>query len=191
MQAGFSWKTVHKKWPEMEAAFLGFDIEKLGYLPEERWEALLNDKRVIRSWTKIKAIQQNLAFVRDTAEQHGSFGRFIADWPTADQVGLMAHLKTHGHRLGGTTGQWFMRYIGRDCFVLTPDVIRALRQAGFDLPQHPTAKRDLNKIQACFNSWHQETQLPYTHLSQILAYSTGENLSTDRLWQEINFGRDL
>ena len=25
-----------------------------------------------------------------------------------------------------------------------------------------------------FNTWHQETQLPYTHISKILAYSVGD-----------------
>ena len=89
-QAGFSWKVIENKWPEFEEAFLGFDTFKLSLLSPEQWEAYTSDRRVVRNWQKIKALQDNLFFVREIASEHGSFGKFIADWPVDDQVGLLA-----------------------------------------------------------------------------------------------------
>ena len=103
-QAGFSWKVIENKWPSFEEAFLGFDPRKLSYLSPEQWEAFTSDKRVVRNWQKIKALQDNVFFVQDESRRSGGFGQFIADWPVEDQIGLMAYLKKHGSRLGGQRG---------------------------------------------------------------------------------------
>lgn len=174
-QAGFSWKVIDNKWPEFEEAFLGFDPFKLSLLSPEQWEAYTSDRRVVRNWQKIKALQDNVFFVRETAREHGSFGKFIADWPASDQVGLLAYLKKHGSRLGGNSGMYFLRFVGKDSFVLGRDVVAVLRGAGVEISERPTSKRDLQRIQDAFNTWHEETGLPYTHLSRIAACSVGEN----------------
>ncbi len=174
-QAGFSWKVIDRKWPEFEEAFLGFDTFKLGLLSPEQWEAYTSDRRVVRNWQKIKALQDNLFFIREVARDHGSFGHFLADWPVSDQVGLLAYLKSHGSRLGGNSGMYFLRFIGKDCFVLSRDVVTALRGAGAEISERPSSKRDLQRIQDAFNQWHDETDLPYSHLSRIAACSVGEN----------------
>lgn len=100
-QAGFSWKVIENKWPSFEEAFLGFDPRKLSYLSPEQWEAFTSDKRVVRNWQKIKALQDNVFFVQDESRRSGGFGKFIAQWPVDDQIGLMAYLKKNGSRLGG------------------------------------------------------------------------------------------
>jgi len=174
-QAGFSWKVIDNKWPQFEEAFLGFDTFKLSLLSPEQWEAYTSDRRVVRNWQKIQALQENLYFVRETAREHGSFGRFVADWPVSDYVGLLAFLKKHGSRLGGNSGQYFLRFMGKDGFVLGRDVVAALRGAGVEIAERPTSKRDLGKVQDVFNSWHEETGLPCSHLSRIAACSVGEN----------------
>lgn len=174
-QAGFSWQVIEKKWPEFEEAFLGFDIFKLSYLSPEQWEAFTKDRRVVRNWQKIKAVQDNVFFVREESRRHEGFGNFIANWPTDDQIGLMAHLKQKGSRLGGQSALWFLRRMGKDCFILARDVVVLLRSIGLDIAENPTSKRDLVKIQAQFNTWHIETGLPYSHLSRIVACSVGEN----------------
>ena len=107
-QAGFSWKVIEKKWPEFEEAFLGFDTFKLSYLSPDQWEAFTNDRRVVRNWQKIKALQDNVFFVREESRRHEGFGNFIANWPEDDQIGLMAHLKKKGSRLGGQSALWFL-----------------------------------------------------------------------------------
>ncbi|MCG8316378.1 MAG: DNA-3-methyladenine glycosylase I [Pseudomonadales bacterium] len=174
-QAGFSWKVIENKWPQFEEAFLGFDIKKLILLPDEKWEAYTQDKRVVRNWQKIKAVKDNLAFVYQIQRQHGSFGQWIADWPCQDQIGLLKTLKKEGSRLGGNTGQWFLRYVGKDGFVLTKDVCAALIRANVDIKPAPTSQAEFKRIQAAFNVWHEETGLPYSHLSRIAAFSIGEN----------------
>ena len=174
-QAGFSWKVIWNKWPSFEEAFLGFDPRKLSYLSPEQWEAFTSDKRVVRNWQKIKALQDNVFFVQDESRRSGGFGQFIADWPVEDQIGLMAYLKKHGSRLGGQSALWFLRRVGKDCFIPARDVAVLLRSIGLDIAENPTSKRDLSKIQAQFNEWHAETGLPYSHLSRIAACSVGDN----------------
>jgi len=189
-QAGFNWTVINNKWPQFEEAFHGFDVQRLAFKPPEEWEAYTQDTRVVRNWTKIKALMENASWVHYMAQEHGSFARFIADWPESDQVGLLAYLKKHGSRLGGNTGHWFLRYVGKDCFVTTRDVIKTVQQAGFDVHHHPTSKRDLNKVQQAFNDWHQETGLPYTHLSRIAGYASGENYPVDVLHQRMNLTKE-
>ena len=174
-QAGFSWKVIENKWPQFEEAFFGFDPHKLKLLSPEQWEAYTKDTRVVRNWQKISALKHNVVFVLDVAEAHGSFGKFIADWPETDQVGLLAYLKKHGSRLGGQSAQWFLRRMGKDCFILGRDVVTALRGSGLDIAENPTSQRDLKKVQTRFNTWREETGLSYSHLSRIAACSVGEN----------------
>ena len=174
-QAGFSWKVIENKWPSFEEAFLGFDPRKLSYLSPEQWEAFTSDKRVVRNWQKIKALQDNVFFVQDESRRSGGFGQFIADWPVEDQIGLMVYLKKHGSRLGGQSALWFLRRVRKDCFIPARDVAVLLRSIGLDIAENPTSKRDLSKIQAQFNEWHVETGLPYSHLSRIASCSVGDN----------------
>lgn len=174
-QAGFSWKVIENKWPEFEEAFFGFNPNKLGLLSPEQWEAYTKDRRVVRNWQKIKALQENVFFVQEESRKHGSFGKFLADWPESDQIGLMRYLKQHGSRLGGQSAQWFLRTAGKDGFILSRDVILTLKNAGLDIADNPTSQKDLRQIQQAFNTWHLETGLPYSHLSRIAACASGEN----------------
>lgn len=174
-QAGFSWQLIEKKWPQFEEAFFGFDLFKLGLLSPEQWENYTSDRRVVRNWQKIKALRENIFFVQDASRQHGGFGKFLADWPESDQIGLMRYMKRHGSRLGGHSALWFLRRVGKDCFQLTTDVVVVLRSVGLDIRDQPGSQRDLQKIQTQFNDWHEQTGLPYSHLSRIAACSVGEN----------------
>jgi 3-methyladenine DNA glycosylase Tag len=179
--AGFVWSVIEAKWPGFEAAFLGFAPKRLLGKPDEFWERLAGDKRIVRNPQKIMAVRANARFVADVAEEHGSFGRFLALWPADDQVGLTDLLARRGARLGGHTGQYFLRFIGKDCFVISTDVVACLRDAGLDISDRPSSKTDLRKIQDQFNAWARETRLPYTHLSRICALSIGENYDAHAL----------
>jgi 3-methyladenine DNA glycosylase Tag len=137
--------------------------------------------RTVRNPQKIMAVRTNARFVADIAEEHGSFGRFLAQWPADDQIGLLDMLAKRGARLGGHTGQYFLRFVGRDCFVISTDVVACLRDAGLDISDRPSSKRDLRKVQEQFNAWARETELPYTHLSRICALSIGENHDAETL----------
>jgi 3-methyladenine DNA glycosylase Tag len=179
--AGFARSVIEKKWPGFEAAFLGFEPKCLLAQPDEFWEQLTSDRRIVRNAHKIMAVRTNAQFISETAKDHGSFARFLATWPPTDQVGLLEVLAKRGARLGGNTGQFFLRFIGKDCFVLSKDVVACLRDAGLDISENPSSKKDLRKIQEQFNAWTAETGLPLTHLSRICAMSIGENYEVAQL----------
>lgn len=175
-QAGFSWKVVDKKWPDFETVFNGFNPKALAYLSAEDLEALAKDARIIRNMQKIITVPKNAQWINEIADEHGSFATFLCQWPLSDLIGLLQLLKKRGARLGGNTGQRFLRGIGIDSFILSKDVLQALCNADIDIHGSATSMRDMKIIQSAFNAWHEETQLSYTHLSKILAFSEGDNI---------------
>ncbi len=173
--AGFAWSVIEAKWPGFEKAFLAFKPAKLTFQPDDFWDHLLSDTSIVRNGAKIQSVRENAAFVQEIAREHGSFGRFLAQWPSSDQVGLLNLLVKRGSRLGGNTGQMFLRFVGWDGFVTSQDVVACLRDAGLDIADEVKSKGDLAKVQAQFNAWATETGLPYVQLSRICAMSIGEN----------------
>jgi 3-methyladenine DNA glycosylase Tag len=173
--AGFAWSVIETKWPGFEKVFLAFKPARLSFQPDDFWDGLLSDTRIVRNGAKIQSVRENAAFVQEIAREHGSFGKFLAKWPSSDQVGLLDLLAKRGSRLGGNTGQMFLRFVGWDGFVTSQDVVACLRDAGLDIAAEVKSKGDLVKVQAQFNAWAAETGLPYVHLSRICAMSVGEN----------------
>jgi 3-methyladenine DNA glycosylase Tag len=173
--AGFAWSVIEAKWPGFEKAFLAFKPAKLTFQPDDFWDGLLSDTSIVRNGAKIASVRENAAFVQEIASEHGSFGQFLAKWPSSDQIGLLNLLAKRGSRLGGNTGQMLLRFLGWDGFVTSQDVVACLRDAGLDIAAEVTSKGDLAKVQAQFNAWAAETGLPYVHLSRICAMSIGEN----------------
>ncbi len=181
--AGFVWSVIDKKWPGFEEAFLDFNPKRLLFQPAEFWEKLASDKRIVRNPQKIRSVRENAQFVSDIAAEHGSFGKFLATWPADDQIGLLEVLDKRGSRLGGFSGQYLLRFLGRDSFILTNDLILCLRDSGVPLSAKGISKKDLRLAQAQINEWAEETGLPLTHISRICAMSIGENHDAARLKQ--------
>ena len=176
--AGFAWSVIEQKWDGFEAVFLGFQPKKLVVQSDDFWHELTRDQRIVRNGAKIMSVRDNAQFVLDIAGEHGSFGKFLAKWPSSDEISLLDLLNKRGGRLGGNTGQMFLRFIGWDGFVTSKDVVACLRDAGLDIAEEVKSKGDLAKVQAQFNAWAKETGLPYAHLSRICALSIGENHGT-------------
>ncbi len=174
-QAGFVWKVVINKWPSFEEVFKGFDPHVLQYLSSEDLESIAHDTRIIRNMQKIKTVPYNAQWIVEVSSEYGSFAQFVSNSPTDNLVALFQLFKKRGQRLGGNTGQRVLRLMGVDGFILTTDVVQALRNADI-VYGSATSMNDLRLIQAAFNQWRDETNLPYTHLSKILAYSEGENI---------------
>jgi len=179
--AGFAWKVIEAKWPGFEEAFLRFEPAMLSFQPEDYWEGLMRDTRIVRNGAKILAVRANAAFVQDIANEHGSFGKFLTKWPSSDEIGLLDLLNKRGSRLGGNTGQMLLRFLGWDGFVTSRDVVACLRDIGLEIAQEVKSKGNLAKVQAQFNAWAKETGLSYVHLSRICALSIGENRTVRRL----------
>jgi 3-methyladenine DNA glycosylase Tag len=175
--AGFAWSVIDNKWDGFEDAFLRFQPAELTFQPEDYWDGLMRDTRIVRNGAKIMSVRENAAFVQEIAKEHGSFGRFLVKWPSSDEAGLLDLLAKRGGRLGGNTGQLLLRFLGWDGFVTSADVVACLRDAGLDIAEEVKSKGDLAKVQAQFNVWAEETGLCYVHLSRICALSIGENRS--------------
>jgi hypothetical protein len=105
----------------------------------------------------------------------------LANWPADDQAGLLEVFAKRGSRLGGFSGQYLLRFLGWDAFVLSGDVLLCLRDSGVPISATGTSKKDLKAAQAQINAWAQESGLPVTHVSRICALSIGENHDVARL----------
>lgn len=171
--AGFNWKVIDAKWDGFEAAFEGFDPARLAFFGEEMMDDLVSDARIVRNGQKIRATLENARMVAGIEQSEGGFGAFLAAWPAGDQVGLMAELNRRGSRLGGATGQYFLRFCGWDAWITSRDVCAALVREGVLDKAVATSKRDLGKVQAAINHWHAGSGLPRAAISRILALSVG------------------
>jgi 3-methyladenine DNA glycosylase Tag len=169
-QAGFSWNVIETKWPGFETAFWGFDPGRCALMSDGDLDTLLQDRNIVRNGAKIRSVAENAVFLRDLAAAHGTAASAFANWPAADYVGLLALLKKRASRLGGTSGQYFLRTMGVDSFVLSRDVVRALVREGVT-DREPTSRRDLAQVQAAFNHWCAESGRPMTQISRTLACS--------------------
>lgn len=170
LQAGISWKVVDNKWPGIEDAFLGFDITAMTFQPEGWADDLCNDARIIRSPPKVRAILDNAAFIRRVRDESGSFGRRIGDWPGEDFAGLVQWLQAEGARLGGSTGPYALRQMGKDSYILSQDVVARLVAEGV-VDKAPTSKKTWAAVQAAFNTWQAQSGAPLTTISRVLAQS--------------------
>ncbi len=167
--AGFNWRVVENKWPGFEEAFHGFDPAACAHMEDEALEHAAKAGG-IGHIAKARAIRDNAILLRELAAEHGSAARAIADWPMTDYVGLLAMLKARGGRLGGTTAQYALRGMGKDGFVLSTDVGRALIREGV-VEKAPSSKRDLAAAQAAFDGWAGQSGRPYMQISRVLACS--------------------
>lgn len=173
-QSGFVWRVVEQKWPDFEDVFFGFDIEKILMMPEEMLEKKATDPRIIRNYNKVKTIKANAQMLFEEQQNGHSFAEFIANWPSDDIIGLWAYLKKHGARLGGNTGPYALRALGKDTFLLSRDV-EAYFRANNLITGGVQTKGSLATIQASFNEWQAQSDLSLSQLSRLVAYATGDN----------------
>jgi 3-methyladenine DNA glycosylase Tag len=171
-QAGISWSVVEAKWPGIEDAFAGFDVGRLSMMDDGWFDALLTDPRVIRSGPKIAAVRDNAAFIRRVDEEEGGFARKVADWPVSDFAGLLDWLATNGSRLGGNTGAYMLRQMGKEGFLLSKDVVARLMAEGV-IGGPPTSRKAMAAVQVAFDRWRAESGQSLNAISRVLAQSIG------------------
>lgn len=169
-RAGLKHSLVDAKWPAFEEAFRGFEPKRVRAMHDEEMEALLSDRRIIRHWGKIKSVRANAAAICVLAEESGSFGAYLAAWPDERTVELWEDLTKRFAQLGGNSGPYFLRMAGRDTFIFTRDVVRALNKWGA-FSGEPKGKRDKREAQKAFNAWAREAKRPLCQVSVILALS--------------------
>ncbi len=169
-QAGFNWKVVESMWPGFEAAFNGFDINRCSMLNEEDFDRLVSDTRIVRYGAKIRSVQENAIFIRQLQEESGGVAKVIADWPSTDYVSLLEMLKKRASRLGGNTGQYFLRFMDKDSFILSQDVVGRLIAEGV-VDKAPTSKKAMSEVQGAFNIWMDQSGRSLKEISRVLAMS--------------------
>ena len=167
--AGLNWQVVETKWPGIEAALRGFDIDALAMMDDGWLDALLADPRVIRSGPKIIAIRDNAVLFQDFRKDGGA-PRVFADWPSTDFAGLLEMLKTRGARLGGSTAAYALRQMGRDSYILSRDVTARLIAEGV-IDRAAGSKAAMRAVQGAFNTWMAQSGRSLTEISRTLALS--------------------
>ncbi|OUR85138.1 3-methyladenine DNA glycosylase [Colwellia psychrerythraea] len=174
-KSGFVWRVVENKWPDFEEQFFNFNIEKMLMMPEEMLERKAADPKIIRNYNKVKTIKANAQMIFDiTLDKDISFAQFINDWPSEDIIGLWAYLKKHGQRLGGNTGPYALRLLGKDTFILSSDVEAYLRAQQI-IDGGLQSKKSLTAIQAFFNNLQKQSGYNLTQLSRLIAFASGDN----------------
>jgi len=171
-RAGLRHALVDAKWPAFEQAFYRFNPEAVQEMSDEALEALMQNDQIIRHFGKIKSTRDNAVMMVDLAQEYGSVAGMIADWPEEDMVGLWTLLKKRGKQLGGNSAAYFLRMLGKDTFMLTDDVVTALKAQGV-IDRKPTSQRDLKQVQQVFNQWREQSGTPLCQISRLLAHSIG------------------
>ena len=168
-QAGFNWKVIENKWDGFETAFDEFDVGRCAFMDDEKFDALLQDKRIVRNGTKIASVRDNAAFLLELRDEGGA-GQVLGGWPSTDYIGLLAMLGKRGSRLGGASAQYAMRFSGRDSFILSRDVTaRLIAEGVIDKPA--TSKKAMAAVQEAFNMWMDQSGRSLTEISRVLAMS--------------------
>ncbi|HIF9497572.1 TPA: DNA-3-methyladenine glycosylase I [Photobacterium damselae] len=173
-QSGMTWQVVRNKWPNFEDVFFGFNIEKMLLVPDEMWERKATDPAIIRHLGKVMTIPANADMIYRAAVEYGSFAQMVADWPCEDIIGLWQYLKKKGARLGGNTGPYALRTMGKDTFIISQDVEAYLRNIGV-IEGGKSSLKSLKATQKAFNDWQQESGRPMCQVSQIISFSCGDN----------------
>lgn len=168
--AGLKHSMVLGKWPAFEEIFHGFEPRKVRAMADEDLEALMGETRIIRHWGKIKSVRANAAAICEIAEEAGGMGAWLATWKPEQTVELWDQLQKRFSQLGGNSGPYFLRMVGKDSFNLTPYVLSALKH--WELYDGTgKGKRERAKVQEVFNALAEESGLPLCQISMTLAQS--------------------
>lgn len=167
--AGFNWKVIEAKWDGFETAFHGFDVDRAAMMNDNWLDELLQDTRVVRNGAKLQSVRDNAVFLQELRSE-GGVGKVFGGWPGEDYVDLLEMLKKRGSRLGGATGQYFLRFMGVDSFILSNDVSARLIAEGV-VDKSPTSKGAMRKAQEAFNTWRDQSGRSLTEISRVLAQS--------------------
>jgi DNA-3-methyladenine glycosylase I len=105
-QTGFSWKVVHDKWPNFQAAFDDFDIDRVASYDERDVERLLADEGLVRNGRKIQGTIDNARILQGLIARHGSVHDYLR---SLDNLSWKERRKTLSKtfKYFGPTGAYF------------------------------------------------------------------------------------
>ncbi len=135
-QAGLTWECVLNKQEAFEAAFDGFDVEKVSAYDEKKEIQLRENPGIIRNKLKIHAAVNHARIFREIQSEYGSFSNYLWHFsegkiiyeaagptsPLSDQIS--ADLKKRGMTFVGSTIIYaYLQAVGviyaheEDCFM--------------------------------------------------------------------------
>lgn len=173
-QSGFVWRVVEQKWADFESEFFHFDIEKILLVSDEMFEKKATNPAIIRNLKKVMTIRDNALMIRELESEHGPIGRFLSEYSSHDIISLWELLKKKGSRLGGNTGPYALRALGKDTFLMTNDVTQYFVARGI-ISGSPTGKRNLQIVQTCINQLAEQGNRTLQEISTLIAMSVGDN----------------
>jgi DNA-3-methyladenine glycosylase I len=108
-QAGLSWLTVLKKREALQAAFAGFNVDRVAVFGEADRARLLADAAIIRNRLKIDAVIHNAWVVRAMRDSHGGFHAWLqTHHPLRREDWVKLFKKTFRFTGGEITGEFLM-----------------------------------------------------------------------------------
>lgn len=108
-QAGLSWLTILKKRDAFDAAFEGFDIDRVAAFGRRERSRLLRDPGIIRNQLKIDAVIENARRIITIRESHNSFARWLdAHHPLSKDDWVKLFKKTFLFTGGEITGEFLI-----------------------------------------------------------------------------------
>ena len=108
-QAGLSWLTILKKRAGFQAAYDGFDVDKVAAYDETDRTRLLADAAIIRNRLKVGAAVENARRIRALRDSHGGFAAWLdAHHPLTKDAWVKLFKKTFVFTGGEITGEFLM-----------------------------------------------------------------------------------
>jgi DNA-3-methyladenine glycosylase I len=109
MQAGLNWGLILKKRPAFQAAFDGFEVDRVAAFGEAERARLLADAGIVRNRLKIDAVIANAAIIQGFRESHGGFAGWLdAHHPRRKPDWVKLFKKAFRFTGGEITGEFLM-----------------------------------------------------------------------------------
>lgn len=110
--SGFSLRTVEARWPAFEAAFHGFDPERVAAMTAQDLARILKEGGVVRNLAKLRATVANARLFRAAAAEHGSFCAWLRAVRGRSYEEQQDTLLACLHHVGPSTLFWFLHEVG-------------------------------------------------------------------------------
>jgi DNA-3-methyladenine glycosylase I len=111
-QAGLSWLTILKKRGAFQAAFDGFDIDKVAAYGAREKRRLLADAGIIRNRLKVDAAIENAKRLQAIRASHGSFAAWLDHHHPLDKADWVKLFKKTFRFTGGEIVGEFLMSLG-------------------------------------------------------------------------------
>jgi len=167
-RAGMKHSVIDKRWDYFETVFDHFDVRTCAMITPDDIDRYMQDKGLIRHRRKLASIPGNAHMVLAIREEYGSMGEMLAQWPEYRIVDLWIKFKREGKLLGGRSASAFLRMVGKDSFILTDDVCRALVRLEI-LDREAKSQGDWRRAQMAIAKWAAEGKCSMADVSRLLS----------------------